>query len=92
MAATEFVSLDAPPADTELFDCEATVDVDSTDSRPLNFFCDADSAASGDVILLLIGVTAAATGVDRPICDTVLHKLPSGGYLDRTLSLSICVV
>lgn len=72
-------------------DCDAMVDVDSTDSRPFNFFCDADSAANGEMILLLFGVTTP-TGAVCPICETVLHKLPNGGYFDSTLSLSNCVV
>lgn len=47
----------------------------------------ADETGVDDGLVSLIMALGEMDGV-WPICDTVLHRLPNGGYLARTLSLN----
>lgn len=87
-------SLDTEPVLCTLSNCD--------EGRLSDFLLGDDSERADDVNLLLLPPLLLAPllmlpfsdngGVGLwPICETVLHKLPNGGYLARTLSVNSLV-
>lgn len=84
-------------------DVETVADVESLDNEPVlgtlsncddgrfsNFLLDEDSERIGVVILLPFSDDGGVL-VLWPICETVLHKFPNGGYFERTLTVNSLV-
>lgn len=81
-------------ADIESFDIEPALGFPSNCDvllRLAAFLFDGGSVHVGGVSLISLAGFGDMVGV-WPICDTVLHRLPSGGYFARTLSPSSLVV
>lgn len=81
-------------ADIESFDIEPALGaVSKCDAlRLVAFFVGTVSARAEDAASLLSLAELGEMADGWPICDTVLHRLPNGGYLASALSLSSRVV